>query len=446
MIFQTNDTIVAQATVPGEGGIAIVRISGPESIKIAKSIFHPSDMLKDHMMVYGKIYDGETAIDECMAVVMNKPKTYTREDVVEIHCHGSQFIVGQIISLIIANGARPAEAGEFTYRAFVNGRLDLAQAEGVMKIISSKNEFSRVNALRQLNGGISSFIYEIRENILDMISTVAAVIDFPDEVDEDISADELYNQIDQLVTRIKKECNERKEYVENEGVSVVLFGKPNAGKSTLFNAMVRQNRAIVTSVPGTTRDILKETIEIHGISFSFYDTAGLQESNDIVEKIGIERSQNAIQNANVKVLVLDGSNFDDLNDIYTQPDLILINKNDITGPVSFTALQEKYEGIPILQISAEMKQGLEEFKNALYDIVKAQNIETGILSQHRHILAAKRTCDALQEAQKTISNHLPLELIGVDLENALQEISSIIGDNVNDTIIDEVFSRFCVGK
>ena len=308
-MFQNRDTIAAQATAAGEGGVAIVRVSGADCLRIISCVFRAKNgkPLENRVLTYGYVMEDGGIADEAMAVLMRAPHSYTREDVAEIHCHGSQALVGKILRLLMAAGARMAEPGEFTYRAFLNGRIDLAQAEGVMRMIRAGSERAMRSAVRQMEGGVSAFVRTARAEITSLLAAMAAVIDFPDEVEETQTALEVTASCKAIAARLEAACDARAGRIEDEGLRVVLCGRPNAGKSSLLNALLGGERAIVTDSPGTTRDTLTEAMQIGGVRVLLTDTAGLRETGDAVERIGVERAKKALAEADVRALVLDGA-------------------------------------------------------------------------------------------------------------------------------------------
>ncbi|MBQ8619407.1 MAG: tRNA uridine-5-carboxymethylaminomethyl(34) synthesis GTPase MnmE, partial [Clostridia bacterium] len=305
----SSDTIAAQATASGEGGVAIVRLSGSESESIASRIFRAKNgqLLVHRMLTFGHVVDGEEVVDEAMAVLFRAPYSYTREDVVEIHCHGSDTLVRKILLLLLRAGARMANPGEFTCRAFLNGRIDLSQAEAVMRMIRAGSERAMTSAIRQMEGGVSGFVRTAREEIIALLAEIAAAIDFPDEIEEVQAAQEVHARCGEIAKKLQNACDPRAGRIEDEGLRVVLCGRPNAGKSSLLNALIGGERAIVTDIPGTTRDTLTESVQIEGLRVLLTDTAGLRETGDAVERIGVERARKALSEADVRVLVLDSS-------------------------------------------------------------------------------------------------------------------------------------------
>lgn len=444
------DTIAAQATAAGEGGIAIVRLSGPESCRILSRVFIAKNNkpLENRRLTFGRIVDGNDVVDEAMAVLMRSPLSYTREDVAEIHCHGSQVLVGRILRLLIREGARMAEPGEFTMRAFLNGRIDLTQAEAVMRMIQAGSERAMRSAIRQMEGGVSAFVRDARESIVILLSSLAAAIDFPDEVEESETAQQVFERCCEIRERLLASCDVRVGRIEDEGLRVVLAGRPNAGKSSLMNALLGGERAIVTDIPGTTRDTLTESFQHDGVRINLTDTAGLRETSDVVERIGVQRAMKAIGEADVRVLVLDGSvAMDEQKDVLDQAaDLIVITKGDLDAVVSREEIEKRYPQIPSLVVCATRGEGMGLLKDTLASFAPKDATESSILSQARHVETAMRACASLDDAMNAISDGMPLDMCAVDLAAALDCLGEITGETMSEKVIDEVFARFCVGK
>ena len=445
------DTIAAQATAAGEGGVAIVRLSGAQSEEILSRVFRPQNgkPLENRRLTFGRIVDGESVVDEAMAVLMRAPMSYTREDVAEIHCHGSQALVGRILRLLLREGARMAEPGEFTMRAFLNGRIDLTQAEAVMRMIRAGSERAMRSAIRQMEGGVSSFVREAREEIVILLSSLAAAIDFPDEVEETETAQQVLERCAQIRERLSASCDVRTGRIEDEGLRVVLAGKPNAGKSSLMNRLLGGDRAIVTDIPGTTRDTLTESFQHQGIRVNLTDTAGLRETDDIVERIGVERAMKAISEADVLVMVIDGSLRDEESDealCGKQPHLIVISKGDLKAMIDVGEIALRYPQAKVISVSAVSGDGVDELKDLIASFAPQDATESSMLSQARHVEAAMRACSCLDDAISAVRDGMPLDMCAVDLSAALDCLGEITGETMNERVIDEVFARFCVGK
>lgn len=450
--FSSNETIAAQATPPGEGGVAIVRVSGPDCRRIVERVFAPQSgqPLLPRRLTFGHILDGESVVDEAMAVLMPAPHSYTREDVAEIQCHGSQVLVARVLSLLLRAGARMAAPGEFTCRAFLNGRIDLSQAEAVMRMIRAGSERAMRSAHRQMEGGVSAFVREAREAIMEVLVALSAAVDFPDEVEETLVSAQVSDRCASISASLRNACDPRAGRIEDEGLRVVLAGRPNAGKSTLLNALVGGDRAIVTDVPGTTRDTLSESIAIDGVRIVLTDTAGLRATDDPVERIGVERARRAVAQADVLALVVDASApVSDWNDSELgglTPQLLVMTKSDLPASVGERELESRFPGVPVVTVCAQTGEGMDELRRALIAFVPAEAEESCALTQARHVEAALRACASLDDAVASIAGGYPLDMAVIDLSAALDALGEITGETMRESVIDEVFSRFCVGK
>jgi len=450
--LHNQDTIAAQATASGEGGIAIVRVSGSACEQIVSRVFRPKNRkpLVNRVLTFGHVMDGEKVIDEAMAVLFRAPYSYTREDVAEIHCHGSDALVKRILLLLLDAGARMAEPGEFTCRAFLNGRVDLSQAEAVMRMIRAGSDRAMTSAIRQMEGGVSAFVRTAREEIIALLAEIAAAIDFPDEIEESETAQQVYARCSAICSRLKASCDPRAGRIEDEGLRVVLCGRPNAGKSSLLNALIGGERAIVTDVPGTTRDTLTESVQIDGVRVCLTDTAGLRETGDMVERIGVERARKALDEADVRVLVLDGSSAIEEEDREAlcglSPHVVVLSKGDLPSVVTADEVKEEFPGTKILSICAPKGEGLEELRSLLVSFAPMDSSESSMLSQARHVQAAMKACSALKDAMRSIEEEMPLDVCAVDLSASLDALGEITGETMSEQVISEVFARFCVGK
>ena len=447
-----TDTICAQATAPGEAGIAIVRLSGADCEAILLRVFRPKDgrPLEHRRLTFGHVIDGDAVVDEAMAVLMRAPHSYTREDVAEIQCHGSDALVRRILLLLLRAGARMAAPGEFTQRAFVNGRIDLAQAEGVMRMIRAGSDRAMRAAIRQLEGGVSSFVRAAREEITALSSELAAAIDFPDEVEETQTAQDVAARCGAIRARLLRACDPSAGRIEEEGLRVALGGRPNAGKSSLLNALIGGERAIVTDIPGTTRDTLTEAVQMHGLRVLLTDTAGLRETGDAVERIGVARAQKALDEADVRVLVLDSSREAGEEDWAAlgglSPQIVALSKGDLPACVTAQDALARFPGAKVIPVCAVTGEGLDALCAAIVSFAPADAEETSTLSQARHVQAAQRACASLADAQAAIAQGMPLDVCAVDLAEALDALGEITGETMSEQVIDQVFARFCVGK
>jgi len=459
MVF-TDDTIAAIATPLGTGGIGIIRISGPRSVEVATRLFHPhkaASPLKSHHLYYGVIVDPESghAVDEVLLSHMAKPRSYTKEDVVEINCHGGPLSLKEILSLVLKAGARLAEPGEFTRRAFINGRLDLAQAEAVVDLIESKSTAGLRHASSQLQGMFSQEVALLKEGLMEILSVLEASIDFPEEDIESFSPPQLIRDVDHLISHIEKLVNTYAEgRLYREGVSTVIAGKPNVGKSSLFNALLGEERTIVTSLPGTTRDFVEEVIGINGIPLIITDTAGLRDSSDSIEEEGVRRTKDKLDQADLIMLVIDGSLEWDSMDV--TPDLpkgkkvlVVCNKADLPQRVSLDQLHRWFPESRVVSISALYKRGLDELRNALSSVLienPSAQPPPVVVSNLRHKNSLEKTADFLKQVRKGIESKTPPEFISADMQSALHHLGELTGQTTTEELLDHIFSRFCIGK
>ena len=456
-----EDTIAAVATAYGEGGIGIIRISGEKALSILEEVFEfagETSQIVNRRMTYGRIVDreNEQIIDEVLAIYMKGPKTYTAEDVVEINCHGSMVSLRKTLALVLRKGARLAEPGEFTKRAFLNGRLDLSQAEAVIDIIKAKTDRSFDVAMSQLEGALSLRVTEIRQKLLDLLVDITVNIDYPDEDIEELTYDKIEENILLIGEMIEKLLSTAETgRMIREGIRVAIVGKPNVGKSSLMNSLLRETRAIVTEIPGTTRDTIEEAISIRNIPVYLVDTAGIRETSDEVERLGIERSKAAFNEADFIIFIMDGSSAisDEDREIASYLDgrdsVVLINKNDLERGFTNDDVRELVNDPVIIETSLINNEGIEEIENHIEELVYG-----GELSQHdstmvnnvRHIELLKQSRDSLRDAMEMTLAREALDFIEVDVRNAYDLLGEITGEAVSDDIINEVFARFCLGK
>ena len=451
--LEKNDTIVGLATAAGFGGIAIVRISGEDAQTLFEQVFAAAKRqppYESHRLMMGKLRDGENVIDEAMGVLMRAPHSYTREDVCEIHTHGGHAAAALAIKLLIRLGARPAEAGEFTRRAFLNGRLDLAQAEAVMGVISAQSAVALKAEEAQLAGGQSRFIAETQAALLSLLSGLEAHIDYPDEISEAEALEGLSHGLSELAHRLENAIDERGARIVREGLRVALCGRPNAGKSTLFNALLGEDRAIVTDIPGTTRDVLQGSFLLDGLCVHLADTAGLRDTGDTVERIGVERAKQAIAQSDIALLLVDAScplhpeEKELLKSSLPCPCAVLLNKEDLTPLLAPEDIEDETPLRPILPISAKTGQGIPGVLDYLR--LHAQIPQQLLLTHERHMEAAREALKRLHQAQAAFTNGQPLDFAAVDLHDALYLLGRITGESVDEKLLDDIFSRFCVGK
>ena len=456
-----NDTIAAIATAYGEGGIGIIRISGEKALPILQDIFEcagEADDIVSRRLTYGRVIDQEQnqLIDEVMAVYMKAPKTYTAEDVVEIDCHGSIVSLRKILELVLRKGARLAEPGEFTKRAFLNGRIDLSQAEAVMDIVKAKTDKSFDVAVSQLEGSLSLKIREIRKDLLDLLVDITVNIDYPDEDIEEVTYERFEDDMVMIRSQIEKLLQTATSgRMLREGIRVAIVGKPNVGKSSLMNGLLHEARAIVTEIPGTTRDTIEEAVSIRDIPVYLVDTAGIRETEDKVEKIGIEKTKEAFNSADLVILILDSS--EDLTDedrqimeyLDERHALVLLNKQDLGSVQDMQKLQAALPKAQIIETSLLTGEGLEAVEDAIEQMVYQGDItqqNSVIISNVRHVDLLRRGQQSLDDALAMTGRREALDFIEVDVNSAYEALGEIIGETVNDDILNEVFSRFCLGK
>lgn len=456
-----EDTIAAVATAYGEGGIGIIRISGEEALPILQEIFEfhgDTDTFTSRRMTYGKIIDKEKnqIIDEVLAVYMKGPKTYTAEDVVEINCHGSMVSLRKTLALVLRKGARLAEPGEFTKRAFLNGRLDLSQAEAVIDMIRAKTDKSFDVAVSQLEGRLSLKVEEIRQKLLDLLVDITVNIDYPDEDIEEMTYEKLEESIIETQDMIEKllETSSTGRMIR-EGIKIAIVGKPNVGKSSLMNGLLKETRAIVTDIPGTTRDTIEEVLSIRNIPVYLVDTAGIRETSDKVEKMGIEKSKEAFNQADFILFLLDGSRPLEEEDLQImeflkeRKSLVLINKRDLGEAISIEEISAKLPASQVIEASLLKGQGITEIEDAVEDLVYGGEIvqkESMMVNNVRHIELLQQAVKSLTDALHMSERREALDFIEVDVKNAYERLGEIIGETVSDDIINEVFARFCLGK
>lgn len=459
----SESTIAAIATAPGEAGIGIVRLSGEESIEILDKIFIPAKggSIKEYQsrrLTYGKIVDPQTnkVIDEVLVTYMKAPYTYTAEDVVEIDCHGGIVPVRKILELVLRYGAQMAEPGEFTKRAFLNGRIDLAQSEAVMDLIRAKTDKSFDVALGQLEGSLSQEVKKIRHHILEMMAHITVNIDFPDEDIEEIT----YHQLEEEAKKIKINIQNLLDTAHTgkilkEGLHTVIIGKPNVGKSSLMNALLKESRAIVTEIPGTTRDIIEEVVSIRGIPLKIVDTAGIRETEDVVEKIGVERSKEFFNKADLIIFVLNASEPLTIEDkqiidfLHDRQTIVLMNKTDLPMALQKEEIEKLLPHKKIIKFSIVEGFGLKELEDAIIDMVyggKVTQQEASLVTSVRHKNALEKAMDSIEDSIDAIQKGLPLDFVEVDVKNVWEYLGEITGDTVGEDMLDMIFANFCLGK
>ena len=456
-----TDTIAAIATAMGNSGIGIVRISGDAAIEIADKIFRTKNgklKIRDaatHTIHYGYVYDQGEWIDEVLLMLMKGPKSFTAEDTVEIDCHGGMLVTRRVLEAALKAGARLAEPGEFTKRAFLNGRIDLTQAEAVMDVIHAKNEYALKSSVGQLRGSVSKKIKELRGKLIYEIAFIESALDDPEHISLDGYGEKLLERMKDMEGELKRLVQSSSNgRVISEGIKTVILGKPNAGKSSLMNVLVGEDRAIVTDIAGTTRDILEEHIYLQGISLNVIDTAGIRSTDDVVEKIGVERAMEAAKEADLIIYVVDASRGLDENDfrimefIKDKKAVVLLNKSDLEPIVSSEEIKEK-SNHAVIPISAKEETGidrLEEEIKALFYEGKIDFNDQVLITNVRHAQALKEALDSVQMVEKSIEDGMPEDFFSIDLMNAYEKLGLIIGEAVEDDLVNEIFSKFCLGK
>lgn len=456
-----TDTIAAIATAMSNSGIGIVRISGDEALEVADRIFRPkkgsrkvSDM-ETHTIHYGYVVDGEEVVDEVMLLIMKAPRSYTCEDTIEIDCHGGVLVMKKILETVLKYGARPAEPGEFTKRAFLNGRIDLSQAESVIDVINAQNELALKSSVSQLQGAVLEKIKDIRAVVLHEIAFIESALDDPEHVSLDGYPEQLRGIMRDAHSKVKKllDSSDNGKMLK-EGINTAIVGKPNAGKSSLLNILVGEERAIVTEIAGTTRDILQEQIQIGGIGLNVIDTAGIRDTEDIVEKIGVNKSREYIEKADLIIYVVDSSTELDENDqeiieaIQDKKAIVLLNKSDLDAKTDAAILQERLDK-PILSISAKNNTGIHELEKLIEEM-----FFSGKLSFNDEVYITNiRQKNALAEAEsslkmvlQSIDDGMPEDFFTIDMMNAYEVLGTIIGESVGEDLVNEIFSKFCMGK
>lgn len=455
-----TDTIAAIASAMTPSGIGIIRISGDEAFTIIDRIYrsksnkHLSNC-DTHTIHYGYIYDGDEMIDEVMVLLMRAPHSYTKEDCIEIDCHGGVFVMQKILETVIKYGARPAEPGEFTKRAFLNGRIDLSQAESVIDVINSKNEFALKSSLSQLKGSVKKDIMDIRQSLIHEIAYIESALDDP----EHISLDGYANHLDELISRIMLRIQKLLDQSNNgrllkEGIKTVIVGKPNAGKSSLLNVMVGSDRAIVTDIEGTTRDILEEQIVLNGICLNLIDTAGIRETSDLVEQIGVDRAREYAKDADLVLYVLDSSRSLDENDISIlsfldkKKTICLLNKSDLDTVVTMDQAKELVDA-PVISFSAKKQDGMDALERQIKDMFFDGHISFNdeiYITNIRQKSALSDAQSSLQLVKQSILDGMPEDFFSIDLMNAYESLGKIVGESIEDDLVNEIFSKFCMGK
>ncbi len=456
-----TDTIAAIATAMTNSGIGIIRISGEEALLVADRIFVPkkgnrkaSDM-DTHTIHYGFIKDGDEVVDEVMLLIMKGPNSYTREDTVEIDCHGGILVMKRLLETVLKYGARPAEPGEFTKRAFLNGRIDLSQAESVIDIINAQNDFALKSSVSQLQGAVLNKIRELRASIIHEIAFIESALDDPEHINMDGYPGTLNKIVENILNEIRMLLKSSENgKVLKEGIHTVIVGKPNAGKSSLLNILVGQERAIVTDIAGTTRDILEEQIQLNGISLHVIDTAGIRDTEDVVERIGVTKSKEYMERADLIIYVADSSTELDENDdqiieaIREKKAIVLLNKSDLDTVTTSEMLRKRLDK-KIITISTKEQTGITELEDTIKNMFLEGDISFNdeiYITNVRHKNALEETKNSLEMVLSSIENEMPEDFYSIDLMNAYEELGAIIGESVGEDLVNEIFSKFCMGK
>ncbi len=450
-----DDIIVAISTVLGKGAISIVRLSGEGSIELVNKCFKGKDLtnVDSHTINFGYIVDNDKVIDQVLVSIMKAPKTYTREDVVEINCHGGVAVTNKVLELMVLNGARLAEPGEFTKRAFLNGRIDLVEAEAVMDLINSKTEKARVQSINQIEGRLTQIIRNFRQELLELLANVEVNIDYPEYEDiEEVTIDNIKDRVVKMresLSNIIKESETRK--IIKEGINVAIVGRPNVGKSSILNRLLGEEKAIVTDIAGTTRDIVEGSITLNGIQLNFIDTAGIRNTNDVVEQFGVEKSILQIEKADLVILVLNNNEELTLDDkeliskVKNKKYITVINKKDLEEK-----LDVKSENLAnVIYTDTISQDGIESLKNKIIELFNLEEIEGNdieIFTNTRQITLAKECLKILDDVEEGIKNNVPVDLVAIDIKRIWTKLGEILGENYSDELIDQLFKQFCLGK
>ena len=450
-----SDTIVAISTALGVGAISIVRVSGKEAIEIVNSVFSGKDLTKvdSHTIHYGYIIDNEEKIDEVLVSVMKAPKTFTCEDVVEINCHGGVATTNKVLELLLTKGCRLAEPGEFTKRAFLNGRIDLMEAESVMDLINSKTEFARKLAISSLNGNGSKLISNLREDLVNIISNIEVNIDYPEYNDiYEVTENDLRDKIDTFERTLQKIITEYENgRILKDGINVVIVGRPNVGKSSILNKLLDSEKAIVTDIPGTTRDIVEGSITLNGIPLNIIDTAGIRETEDVVEKIGVDKSLEKISEADLVLVILNNNETLDETDLSLlekvkgKPTIVVVNKDDLDSKIDMNLLS----GYDVVLTNTLDFQGIDSLKEKIIELFNLDRIKQNdynTISNARQIAKIKECLEIIVGIDNSLNNGVPLDMLETDLKRVWNILGEIIGESYSEELLDELFSKFCVGK
>ena len=458
-----KDTIAAISTAMAGAGIGIIRVSGPEAVSVVDRIYYSRDNKKkladqpSHTIHYGFIQDADEVLDEVLVMLMRAPRSFTAEDTVEINCHGGIYAMKRVLDVVLKNGARPAEPGEFTKRAFLNGRIDLSQAESVIDVIQAKNEYALKSSISQLKGSVNRKIRQLRERILYQVAFIESALDDPEHISLDGYPDKLENETELLLAEVNKLiASADNGRMIKEGIQTVILGKPNAGKSSLLNALLGEERAIVTDIAGTTRDVLEETINLSGITLNIVDTAGIRSTQDKVEQIGVGRAKEKAELADLILYVVDSSMELDENDgeilsfLDGKKAIILLNKSDLESVVTPEMIQKCTENAyPVIEMSLKENRGIDQLEQKIKDLFYHGEISFNdeiYITNARQKSSLKEAAEALQKVQESISMGMPEDFFSIDLMSAYEALGAIIGEAVGEDLVNEIFGRFCMGK
>jgi tRNA modification GTPase len=456
-----EDTIAALSTPYGTGGIGVIRVSGESAFDISAKLFNSSKAMEDipsHTVSYGKITNPETKemVDEVLLLKMKKPNTFTREDVVEIHCHGGIVVINRVMELLFKYGARPAEAGEFTKRAFLNGRIDLSQAEAIIDLINSKTVESSKAAVSHLEGRLSNKLKLLREDLVELLAHIEVTVDYPEHDIEEITGEKVYEGLKQIraeLADLAKTFDRGK--LLREGINIVIAGKPNVGKSSLLNQLAGSSRAIVTDIPGTTRDIIEEYVNIKGIPAKITDTAGIRNTRDVVEKIGVDKAYRAIEAADLIVMVIAADtgilkeDEEILQSIGGRKSLILINKTDLADKAGIDEIKSRLSADIVLEASVINDEGIEGLEDKISELFFKGDIsknEEVLLTNARHKNLVDRSIHAIDQALGSFDMGMPLDMVTIDIKSSAEYIGQITGESIDEAVMHNIFSRFCIGK
>ncbi|NGQ96076.1 tRNA uridine-5-carboxymethylaminomethyl(34) synthesis GTPase MnmE [Brevibacillus sp. SYP-B805] len=455
------DTIAAVATPMGEGGIAVIRVSGSSSIEIVDKIYRGKNKLStvdSHTIHYGFLFDPQTGerVEEVLVSVMRAPRTFTREDVVEVNCHGGIVSVQRVLELILANGARLAEPGEFTKRAFLNGRIDLSQAEAVIDLIRAKTDRAMKVALAQVEGKLSKLVRALRQNLIEAMAHIEVTLDYPEHDVEEVTQNFLRTKCEEVKAEIGRLLRTAKQgKILREGLSTAIVGRPNVGKSSLLNSLVQEEKAIVTDVAGTTRDVIEEYVNVRGVPLRLIDTAGIRETEDIVERIGVEKSRQILQQADLILLVLNYNeplqedDYRIFEAIEGMQVIVIVNKFDLPQRINLEEVKKHFPGQPLVMTSAKEEKGIELLEQAISDIFfsgRVQQEDLTYVSNARHIELLRLAEQAVSDAIAAIDMQVPVDMVQIDIKKAWELLGEVIGESVGEDLIDQIFSQFCLGK